>query len=144
MVIIMIAYSLRGLDPRGLYRADIQSFFSVFEISESVLLMWIVKVLMIHKPVNILIVHLLSEYKPAQGTSQDGNDKKAGRYIGTLERIIMVIFISLEQYSAVGLVLTAKSIARYDRITKEQDFAEYYLLGTLLSTISAICVSLIF
>lgn len=46
--------------------------------------------------------------------------------------------------SAVGLVLTAKSIARYDKIAKEQDFAEYYLLGTLLSTLYAIAVSIIF
>jgi hypothetical protein len=33
-----------------------------------------------------------------------------------------------------GVVLTAKSIARYDRISKDQGFAEYYLLGTLMST----------
>lgn len=64
--------------------------------------------------------------------------------IGTLERIIMVIFISIGQYSAVGLVLTAKSIARYDRISKDQAFAEYYLLGTLLSTICAVIAALIF
>ena len=38
----------------------------------------------------------------------------------------------------IGLVLTAKSIARYDRISKDKDFAEYYLLGTLLSTAIAI------
>ena len=56
----------------------------------------------------------------------------------------MVIFISIGQYSAVGLVLTAKSIARYDRISKDQAFAEYYLLGTLLSTICAVIAALIF
>lgn len=50
----------------------------------------------------------------------------------------MLIFITISQYSAIGLVLTAKSIARYDKISHEQDFAEYYLLGTLLSTICAI------
>lgn len=71
-------------------------------------------------------------------------EKKAGRYIGTLERLIMVLLISLEQYSAVGLVLTAKSIARYDKISKEQTFAEYYLLGTLLSALCAIIVATIF
>ena len=54
--------------------------------------------------------------------------------IGTIERLIMVLFIALEQYAALGLVLTAKSIARYDKIAKEPKFAEYYLLGTLLST----------
>lgn len=66
-----------------------------------------------------------------------------GRFIGTLERIIMLIFLSIGQYSAIGLVLTAKSIARYDRISKEKNFAEYYLLGTLISTVVAIVVSFI-
>ena len=45
---------------------------------------------------------------------------------------------------AVGLVLTAKSIARYDRISKDKDFAEYYLMGTLLSTICAVIAALLF
>lgn len=39
------------------------------------------------------------------------------------------------QYAAIGFVLAAKSVARYDRISKDQVFAEYYLLGTLLSTL---------
>ena len=56
----------------------------------------------------------------------------------------MLIFIYINQYSAIGLVLTAKSIARYERITKEEHFAEYYLLGTLISTLIAIIVSFVF
>lgn len=68
-------------------------------------------------------------------------NNNAGRFIGTLERIIILIFLSIGQYSAIGLVLTAKSIARYERISKEKKFAEYYLLGTLLSTLYAIIVS---
>ena len=68
-------------------------------------------------------------------------NNNAGRFIGTLERIIILIFLSIGQYSAIGLVLTAKSIARYERISKEKKFAEYYLLGTLLSTVYAIIVS---
>ena len=54
----------------------------------------------------------------------------------------MLIFLFIKQYSAVGLVLTAKSIARYDKISKDKDFAEYYLLGTLISTLVSIIVSL--
>ncbi|MEF2782508.1 MAG: hypothetical protein U0N20_05390, partial [Clostridium sp.] len=68
---------------------------------------------------------------------------KAGRIIGTFERMIMLFFINIGQYSSIGLVLTAKSIARYDKISKSQSFAEYYLLGTLLSTISVLIISLI-
>ncbi|MCP1101802.1 hypothetical protein M2454_001335 [Aequitasia blattaphilus] len=56
----------------------------------------------------------------------------------------MVILISAGQYAAIGLVLTAKSIAWYDKITKDPEFSEYYLLGTLLSTLAAIVVSLPF
>ena len=66
-----------------------------------------------------------------------------GAFIGTLERILIVLLLSLQEYAAIGLVLTAKSIARYEKL-KEQDFAEYYLLGTLLSTLLAIAAYLFF
>lgn len=56
--------------------------------------------------------------------------------------IFVLIFLSIGQYSAIGLVLTAKSIARFDRISKE-DFAEYYLPGTLISTVIVIISSFI-
>jgi len=82
----------------------------------------------------------LAIYKPISDKEELNN---AGRFIGTIERIIMLIFLSIEQYSAIGLVLTAKPIARYDKISKEKDFAEYYLLGTLLSTLVVIVVSFV-
>jgi hypothetical protein len=65
-------------------------------------------------------------------------DKKAGAVIGFLERVFIIIFLSLQQFAAIGFVLTAKSIVRYDRITKDKEFAEYYLIGTLFSFISAL------
>ena len=140
---------MRTTDAAGLYREGIQAFFDAFGFHEAVLIRWAVVLLLIHKPANILIANILSGYKPDGKNAPDGGktvqgDRNAGRMIGTLERIIMVIFIAIGQYSAVGLVLTAKSIARYDRISKDQSFAEYYLLGTLLSTICAAAVTLLF
>lgn len=61
--------------------------------------------------------------------------------IGTVERIIMLFFLLMKQYSSVGLVLTAKSIARYNKISEDQEFAEYYLLG--ISTICVLMISII-
>ena len=55
----------------------------------------------------------------------------------------MLIFLALNQYAALGLVLTAKSIARYDKIAKDEQFAEYYLLGTLLSTLCVVLCKVI-
>ena len=120
-----------------------KNLFDVMGIPETVLLSWIAALLLIHKPSNITIQKLLMIYKPDNKEPNKKNDKNAGRFIGTVERIIMLIFLSIGQYSAIGLVLTAKSIARFDRISKEEDFAEYYLLGTLISTVIVIVCSFI-
>ena len=38
----------------------------------------------------------------------------------------------------IGLVFTAKSIARYNKISENPAFAEYYLIGSLFSILSAL------
>ena len=143
-VILTITYYLSEYQLENLYNSHIKSIFSLFGLSGSFTLSWIIKILLMHKPANILIANILEKYKPYEKLSNDINSKSAGRFIGTLERIIMTIFITINQYSAVGLVLTAKSIARYNKISDDPEFAEYYLLGTLLSTLCAISVSIIF
>lgn len=118
-------------------------FFNIIGVSELKVIYWLCAILIIHKPANITISKLINQYKPEDEKDQV-KDKKAGRFIGTLERVIMLLFLSINQYSAIGLVLTAKSIARYEKIAKEKNFAEYYLLGTLLSALIAIVTSFIF
>ena len=99
---------------------------------------WILAILFIHIPANIFIQNFLGDYKPTGEKVIIKADNKAGRKIGTIERLIMLIFLSLNQYAAMGFVLTAKSIARYDKIAKDEKFAEYYLLGTLVSTLCVV------
>ncbi len=121
-------------------------FFCTTDISERLVCNWILGLLIAHKPANILIQKLISPYKPkAEKEEIKGKDNNVGRIIGTAERIVMLILIYMNQYSAIGLVLTAKSIARYDRITKDEKFAEYYLLGTLISAgIVIVCAAILF
>ena len=133
-----IAYGIVSRGVRGQAAGIAVSIFRTVGISGQALLSWILSLLLIHKPANIAIAKLLMIYRPENREESLKKDSNAGRFIGTLERIIMLIFLSIGQYSAIGLVLTAKSIARYDRISKDKDFAEYYLLGTLLSTAIAI------
>ena len=129
----------------------IEDFFDVVGVSEVLIISWALALLVIHKPANIVIQKLLMIYKPESKDDDKKEDKKedkkkdnnAGRFIGTVERIIMLLFLSIGQFAAIGLVLTAKSIARYDKIAKEPEFAEYYLLGTLLSTMLVIIASFI-
>jgi hypothetical protein len=133
--IILAAYILTifninlSIDPRVSY------FFTVVNIHPQELLTWITLILLIWKPTNITIKQLLCLYKP---TGKEAGAFEAGAFIGFLERLIILILLSINQYSAIGLVLTAKSVARYNKISDNQEFAEYYLLGTLLSTVIVI------
>ncbi|NLA26048.1 MAG: DUF3307 domain-containing protein [Firmicutes bacterium] len=140
--LILIAY-LFAARRHGLSLHDPAAhFLETVDVSAAALLSWAVVLLAAHKPVNIAITRLLTLYK-SESEEDDAlvEDKRAGRFIGTLERVIILILIALKQYAAIGLVLTAKSIARYDRIAKDPIFSEYYLIGTLLSTLGAIALS---
>jgi len=65
-----------------------------------------------------------------------------GRLIGILERLLITTLVWRDQWSAVGLVLTAKSVARYKRL-EEQEFAEAYLIGTMSSVAVAMASGLV-
>lgn len=73
-------------------------------------------------------------HSPEKASAQLQN---AGLYIGWLERFLVVTAILLQSPAMVGLILTAKSIARYPEFKSER-FAEYFLIGTLLSLAIAI------
>lgn len=66
----------------------------------------------------------------------------AGRIIGMLERGIILTFGLLGEYGAISFVFVAKSMARFKQLEKRQ-FAEYYLIGTLLSLFFALIVAII-
>ena len=106
-------------------------------------LRWLLLLLLLGKPVNLTVEKLFSNFKPIEEEAEKEINKKTGTVIGTIERIIIVIFLSIQQYSAIGFVLTAKSIARYNKISEHKEFGEYYLLGTLTSVLFAIVLFLI-
>ncbi|MGO5053451.1 DUF3307 domain-containing protein [Lachnospiraceae bacterium LCP25S3_G4] len=151
--VFFIDQSLHGIAIVGIAYWAVQSeicinewnlvgkFFDVVGISETFVIAWMLALFIIHKPANIAIQKLLAIYKPAGNTGGENEINNAGRFIGTVERFIMIIFLSIGQYSAIGLVLTAKSIARYEKISTDKEFAEYYLLGTLISTLIVIICS---
>ncbi len=58
--------------------------------------------------------------------------------IGFLERLVIGACLLYGQFASIGLVFTAKSIARYNKISESPAFAEYYLIGSLVSILSAL------
>lgn len=61
--------------------------------------------------------------------------KDAGKYIGWLERTLILTFILVNNYNGIGLVLATKGILRFGEIKEisHRKFSEYIILGTLLS-----------
>ena len=98
---------------------------------------WLFVILFLHKPANMIVQAIIGDYaSPSKKTAE--RDRNAGVVIGTMERMVMVVLIIIHQYLVIGLLIVAKSIARFLRITRERSFAEYYIIGTLASTIIAI------
>jgi hypothetical protein len=58
-------------------------------------------------------------------------------FIEGLERFLILSALFEHSPATAGLILAAKSIARYPELKREQ-FAEYFLIGTLLSISAAI------
>ena len=61
--------------------------------------------------------------------THSGGLPNAGKIIGIVERFIALALIIMGQYAAVGLVVAAKSILRFQDPIKN----EYVLIGTLFS-----------
>lgn len=113
------------------------------------------------KPSSIVIKQLLSPWSnDVSATNERGSNPVdaltlslearqtlalAGQRIGYLERILVLTFVLLNQFSAIGFLIAAKSIFRFGDLTKHQDrkLTEYVLLGTLTSVTITIAIGLL-
>jgi hypothetical protein len=107
---------------------------------------WVIAVayLIIIWPSSVLINMITEKWRKdiseKEGTEKDKSLEKAGTWIGWLERFLILTFILLEQYAAIGFLVAAKSIFRFSESRK---VGEYVLIGTLLSFVIAVIVGLV-
>lgn len=101
-------------------------------------LLLIIGLLLCLKPANVLIKIFLDSL----GLPQSGNLdlERAGRWIGSSERILTYILVLLGQFTAIGFIITAKSILRYGDGALRK--TEYVLIGTLMSFGMAVILGL--
>jgi hypothetical protein len=67
------------------------------------------------------------------GQAIDASEFNRGRIIGLLERVLIYAFVLTGQYGAIGFTLAAKGFTRFKEL-ENRGFAEYVLIGTLLSS----------
>jgi hypothetical protein len=116
---------------------------AIAEITSKEALLVIVSFFLVSSPSGIVISLITS--KLSQQVPLNEGLERAGRLIGVLERILVLIFILFDQFSAIGLLLASKSILR---ISREDDKeartkTEYVLVGTLLSFLAATAVGIV-
>lgn len=90
--------------------------------------------LLLMKPASLLISLILAKLVTLKSTSKQGA-LAGGHLIGIAERLLILTLILVEQYSAIGLVVAAKSVLRFNDLRDSHDrtLTEYILLGSLLS-----------
>ncbi|MDX1752278.1 MAG: DUF3307 domain-containing protein [Salinimicrobium sediminis] len=85
--------------------------------------------------VSAILMRLLMSRWPLPEDSAQDSLPQAGKYIGMLERLLVFGFIVLQQWSAIGWLIAAKSILRFSDLSRAKDrkLTEFVLIGTLLS-----------
>ena len=97
------------------------------------------------KPANILILLILETCKVnINPTKNDEHGNfHSGELIGQLERGLILVFVIMSQYEAIGFLIAAKSILRFSEASKGDEKSEYVLTGTLLSLAIALCLGIL-
>ena len=87
-------------------------------------------------PAGILIGQLTKQWRDKIADNE--NLANAGKWIGIVERVIILIFVLFNQFSAIGLLVAAKGIIRFNEKDRQEIKTEYLVTGTLLSIALAI------
>jgi hypothetical protein len=93
-------------------------------------------------PAGVLIGQLTRQWS-RKIDDADNSLANAGKWIGIAERIIVLILVLQNQYSAIGLLVTAKGIIRFGEKDRQEIKTEYLVIGTLLSIGIAIVTGLL-
>ncbi len=100
------------------------------------------------EPMGVLVGKITDRWQEEltrDDTEQLFGLKSAGRWIGRLERFIILTLIFIGEYNAIGFLIAAKSIFRFKggvQDGRERKEAEYILIGTLLSFALAIALGI--
>lgn len=83
------------------------------------------------QPCAILIAQLTKNWRAQIQNGESLGD--AGKWIGIIERIIILVLVLNAQYALAGLLMTAKGLLRFNEPNRQEVKTEYLVIGTLIS-----------
>jgi|YNPBryantNP2012_1023418.scaffolds.fasta_scaffold04310_4 hypothetical protein len=95
-------------------------------------------------PAAVAIAHIMRGWAKETEQQLSHSLKNSGKYIGIFERLLIFVFILYNQWAGIGLLVTAKSVFRFGNLRSESNrkLTEYVLLGSLISMLWAVVVSI--
>lgn len=133
---IMVIYLL-------VYRENFPEHF--LELMENLDWGLITAILFVTWPSAVIMGKIL-EPMAAQIPTDHRSLPNAGKYIGIIERLFVLVFILTGRWEGIGLLITAKSVFRFNDLkeSNSRKLTEYILIGTLMSFGLAIITGLIY
>lgn len=110
------------------------NIFEHYAWSEKYLSVFIAYILLMI-PSGVLVGYLTKQWQSDIPKEVDESLKNAGKWIGIIERFLILSFILMNQWTPIGFLLAAKSVFRFGDLKGKEDQkkTEYILIGTLLS-----------
>ena len=100
-------------------------------------------------PMSIIIPKLTKTWSAEVSENEEINkDKdsltKAGKWIGVIERLLVLSFSIIGKYEAIGFLLAAKTVFRFGELKdpKDRKRTEYILIGTFISFAISIAIGI--
>jgi hypothetical protein len=92
-----------------------------------------------------LIAALVSRFADELRNNDIAGLKQGGKYIGWLERVLVMLLLLMDQSNGIGFLIAAKSILRFGEIKdpSQRKVAEYIIIGTFLSFGWALLISVL-
>lgn len=120
----------------------------IFQFTNLKTLLIVTGYILVTLPASIIVMQLTKNWgKTLNGkeNEKDNSLENAGKWIGIIERILVLTFTLAGKYEAIGFLLAAKSVFRFGDLkeAKDRKRTEYILIGTLLSFAISILLGLI-
>jgi hypothetical protein len=105
--------------------------------------LWLVLlgVVIVVYPAQYIILYATKKWSDSLISLEGDTLKDAGKWIGILERLLILFFVFNNRYEAIGFLIAAKSFIRFSGTEpRTRSLTEYILIGTFISFIIAIGV----
>ncbi len=155
-ITLSVYWSIVYMEPIQYCHPEEWALYQLF--TNPKMLLMVVAYLAVSTPAGILIGHITKKWQDE--IEEDGKNRKdkyainesktkdslkdAGKTIGIIERILVLTFVILNQYQAIGFLIAAKSVFRFGDLQNsgQRKRTEYILIGTLLSFVISIALGI--